>query len=110
MQRNPRRTKAPQALPGRRFPRRLIRADTASAGFFTIGFAIAVLAVGALFTGAVGELDVTQTASAPTPAETVGEHARPAADVNTEDANRVVVSEATADSPKRALGEAATVQ
>lgn len=111
MQRNPRCTKAPRALPGHRFPRRLIGADTASAGFFTLGFAIAVLAVGTLFAGAVGELDVTQTASAPTPAQVAGERTQPAAGEATTDGDgAVVVSRAPSASPKQAAGDAASTQ
>jgi hypothetical protein len=93
-----------------RFARRRIRTASRSAGFFTLGFAIAVLAAGSLFAGAMGERDVADSASAATPTEVAGERRQPAGSGKTEGASNVVISEASSASPKRAPAVAASPQ
>jgi hypothetical protein len=79
-------------------------------GFFTLGFAVAILAVGSLFAGAAGTLDVAEGASAPTPSQVAGERTQPAASVTTDGEGNVVVSRAPSDSPKQAAGDAVSTQ
>jgi hypothetical protein len=90
----------------RRFAQRPIRTASSSAGFFTLGIAIAVLAAGLLVTGTIEELDVAQSASAPAPTEEAGERRQPAASVKTEGGRNVVIGEAPSGSPNRAAGDA----
>jgi hypothetical protein len=92
--------------------RRRTRTAYPSAGFFTLGIGIAVLAAGLLFAGAMGQLDVAKSASAPTQSELAGERAQPAGRVKTEDAGNVVISEAPTESPNRnqASGGATSMQ
>lgn len=104
MQRNVLRTDALQTPSGHCFSRRRMRAASASAGFFTIGIAIAVLAAGSLFAGAMELVDDAATASAPAAAQVAGDRAQPAG-AETEGVGSVAVSEAHSDSSKRARGD-----
>jgi hypothetical protein len=101
MQSNLRGIKALHRSPEHPLSRRRTRTACPSAGFFTLGFGIAVLAAGLLFAGAMGQLDFARSASAPTQSELAGERAQPAGSVKTEDADNVVSSEAPTESPNR---------
>ncbi len=96
MQRNLLPTELEQLHPDRRLPRRRIGAASPSAGFFTIGIAIAVLATGALVAGAGQALDVVDSASAPAPSRSAAERTQPVDDLKEDGAGSVVVSEAPA--------------
>ena len=110
MKPNTLRIEVSQTPTGHRFARRRVRTAPRGAGFFTLGLAIAVLAVGSLFAGAVGTLDVADSASASTPAQGVGERTQPAAGETTEGEGNVVVSRAPSDSPKQGAGDAVSTQ
>lgn len=110
MKPNTLRIEAPQTPSGHRFARRRSRTACRGAGFFTLGFAVAILAVGSLFAGAAGTLDVAEGASAPTPSQVAGERTQPAASVTTDGEGNVVVSRAPSDSPKQAAGDAVSTQ
>ena len=101
---------APRTPTGHRFARRRSRTASRGAGFFTLGFAVAVLAVGSLFAGAIGTLDVAESASAPAPSRVAGERTQPAAGATTKGEGNVVVSRAPSASPKQAAGDAASTQ
>lgn len=103
-------TEAPQTPSGHRFARRRSRSACRGAGFFTLGFAVAILAVGSLFAGAAGTLDVAESASAPTPSQVAGERTKAAASVTTDGEGNVVVSRAPSASPKQAAGDAISTQ
>ena len=110
MKPNTLRIEAPQTPTGHRFARRRGRTAPFGAGFFTLGFAVAVLAVGSLFAGAMGTRDVAESASAPAPAQVAGERTQPAAGVTPDGEGNVVVSRAPSDSPKQAAGDAVSRQ
>jgi len=112
MKPNTLRIEAPQTPNGHRFARRRSRTAPLGAGFFTLGFAVAVLAVASLFAGAVGTVEVSESASAtaPAPAQVAGERTQPAAGATTEGEGNVVVSRAPSDSPKQAAGDAVSTQ
>ena len=104
------RIEASQSPTGPRSARRRSRTAHRGAGFFTLGFAVAVLAVGSLLAGAMGGLDVAESASAPTPARVAGERTQPAAGATTDGEGNVVVSRAPSASPKQAAGDAVSTQ
>jgi hypothetical protein len=110
MQRNVLRSAPEQAVADRRPSRRRIRAPVRSAGFFTIGFAIAVLAAGSLFAGATGTLGVTESASATAPGGAVVERTQPVDPTRAADASEVVISKAPSDWPNDARSGAASPQ
>ena len=104
------RTEASQTPPRPHVVGHCVRPVWQGAGFFTLGFAVAVLAVGSLLAGAMGTLDVAESASAPTPAHVAGERTQPAASAKTDGEGSVVVSRAPSASPKQAAGHAASTQ
>lgn len=108
MKPNTLRIEVPQTPTGHRLARRRGRTAPLGAGFFTLGFAVAVLAVGSLFAGAMGTLDVAESASATTPNEVAGERTQQAAAVTKDGEGNVVVSRAPSASPKQAAGDAAS--
>jgi len=110
MQRNLMRIEPAQVHPDQRFAPRHVRTASRSAGFFTIGFAIAVLAASALFAGAAGSLDVAESASAQTPSGTAVERTQSVDHEKTDGARNVVISEAPARSPKDARGATEPLQ
>jgi hypothetical protein len=96
--------------PDHRFAPRHIRPVHLSGGFFTLGFALAVLAASALFAGAKGALNVAEPASASTAREAVVERAKPVDHPEAEGARSVVISEAPADSSNDARNAARPLQ
>jgi hypothetical protein len=86
------------------------RANCRSAGFFTIGFALAVLAGGSLFAFSTGALKATDSTSAPAPSAADAEGTQPADNATAEGTRRVVVSEAPARSRSDARGAATPQQ
>jgi len=112
MQGNVPRIEATHLPPEHHLSPRRTRTTAPSAGFFTLGFAIAVLAAGLLFAGAMGELPVAKSVSAPTRSDLDGSQAQPAGNVKTEDASSVVISEAPSKSPTqaRASGSATSMR
>ena len=88
--------------PGQRLAARNIRNAAPSAGFFTIGFAIAVLAASALAVG--GAQAVKEVASASPPASGMAdvEGMQPVDGAKAENASNVIVSQAPATTPSSA--------
>jgi len=89
---------------------RHIRAASRSAGFFTIGIALAVLAGGALFAGSTGALKVTESASAPAPSVADAEHMQPDDHAMADGARSGAVGEAPARSQSAAQSAAKPAQ
>ena len=112
MQANVPRIEATHLPPEHHLSPRRTRTTAPSAGFFTLGFAVAVLAGGLLFAGAMGELPVAKSVSAPTRSKLAGEPAQPAGNVKTESARSVVIGEAPSESlnQARASGSAMSVR
>lgn len=82
-----------------RLAARHIGAASRSAGFFTIGFALAVLAGGSLFAGFIGAFKATESTSAAAPSMADAERVQPVDHDKADGAMSVVVSEAPARSP-----------
>lgn len=78
---------------------RHVRATGRSAGFFTIGLALAVLAGGSLFALSTGALKATESTSAPAPSAADAERTQPVDHTKADGTRSVVVSEAPARSP-----------
>ena len=93
-----------------RLAARPVRAASRSAGFFTIGIALAVLAGGALFAGSTGALNVTESASAPAPSVADAGRVPPGDRAGADGARNVVVSEAPARSSSAPGGAAGPLQ
>lgn len=93
-----------------RLAARHVRATGRSAGFFTIGFALAVLAAGSLFAASTGALKATDSTSAPAPSAADAEGTQPVDKAKAEDTRSVVVSEAPARSRSDARGAATPQQ
>jgi hypothetical protein len=110
MIRNSMRIEPEHVHPDHRFAPRHIRPVHLSGGFFTLGFALAVLAGSALFAGASGALNVAEPASASTPGGAVVERAQPVDHLKAEGARSVVISEAPTDSPNNARNAAKPLQ
>lgn len=110
MNRNSMRIEPAQVHPDHRFAPRHIRTVHPSRGFFTLGFALAVLAGSALFTGATGALHVTESVTAHAPSGAVAERTQPVDHVKAEDTRNVVLSEAPARSPDSADSAAKPLQ
>jgi hypothetical protein len=79
-----------------RLAARHVRATVRSAGFFTIGFAIAVLAAGSLFAASTGALKATDSTSAPAPSAADAERTQSVDHAQADGTRSVVVSEAPA--------------
>lgn len=93
-----------------RLAARHVRATGRSAGFFTIGFALAVLAAGSLFAASTGALKATDSKSAPAPSAADAEGTQPVANAKVEGTRGIVVSEAPARSRSDARGAATPQQ
>lgn len=81
---------------------RHVRVTCRSAGFFTIGFALAVLAGGSLFAVSTGALKATESTSAPAPSAADAERTQPIDHAKADGTRSVVISEAPARSPSDA--------
>lgn len=110
MNRNSMRVEPAQVHPDHRFAPRHIRPFRLSRGFFTLGFALAVMAGSALFTGAISRINVTESASASTPSGMVVESTQPVDHVKAEGARKFLISAAHADSPNSARSAAKPLQ
>ncbi|MBK9245433.1 MAG: hypothetical protein IPM30_11450 [Burkholderiales bacterium] len=86
------------------------RATVRSDGFFTIGFAIVVLAAGSLFVAAADQLPVAETASVAAPGEVAAGREQPQDQPKADGAGRVVIGEAPAALANSARIDAAPVQ
>lgn len=105
MQRNPVHIEPVQArLDQRHLAPRRICTVSLSMGFFTLGFAIVVLAASSLLAGAAGALNVSDAALAPTPSTAVVQSTQPVDQVKAEGARTVVIGEARVRSPDDARG------
>jgi hypothetical protein len=81
-----------------------------SRGFFTLGFAVVVLAAGALVAGAGGALNVSEGALAPAPGAAVVQSGQPVDKVDADGARTVLIGEALARSPDDASDPATPQQ
>lgn len=72
------------------------RAAARSDGFFTIGFAIVVLAAGSLFVAATDQLPVAESASVAAPSEVAAGREQPQDQPKSDGAGNVVIGEAPA--------------
>jgi hypothetical protein len=110
MNRHSMRIEPAQVHPDHRFAQRHIGTVHLSRGFFTLGFALAVLAGSALFTGATGALQATEAVTADAPSGAVAERTQPVDQVNAEDVRNVVLSEAPVHSRNSADSAAKPLQ
>jgi hypothetical protein len=79
-----------------RLAARHVRATGRSAGFFTIGLALAVLAAGSAFAASTGALKATDSTSAPAPSAADAERTQPGDHAQADGTRNIVVSEAPA--------------
>jgi hypothetical protein len=77
-----------------------------SKGFFTLGFALVVLAASALAASAGGALAVSDVALAPTPVAAVAQSTQAVDEMKAEGVRAVVIGDAPAPSPNDARGGA----
>lgn len=111
MQRNLVRIEPAQVHFDQCFAPRHIGTASMSKGFFTLGFAVVILAASSLFVGSSEALSGSDSASAPTPSKAVVEGTAAVDQGKSEKArNAVVISEAPAGSPDNASGPAKPLQ